>query len=226
MQHKDRLTDEERKARRLESARKYREANKQKCVAASLASRAKKPEHYAEKKREQNRDPGYQERQRVYRAENRDRLNASTVEWQTKNPEKYAEYQLLYRQENAKAAADRARFWRKINPERSARNAKAWAAANPGLRAQSAHNRRARIASAGGVLSSGIYERLMEQQRGLCPCCRVDLSKTKTHLDHIMPISRGGDNSDMNVQLLCQSCNLQKHAKHPVDFMQERGFLL
>jgi len=28
------------------------------------------------------------------------------------------------------------------------------------------------------------------------------------------------------MQLLNAICNLQKHAKHPVDFMQERGFLL
>jgi len=36
----------------------------------------------------------------------------------------------------------------------------------------------------------------------------------------------GGSNTDDNMQLLRKLCNLQKHAKHPVDFMQERGFLL
>lgn len=40
-----------------------------------------------------------------------------------------------------------------------------------------------------------------------------------------MPIARGGSNTDDNVQLLCPACNLKKSAKHPVDFMQERGFL-
>ena len=41
-----------------------------------------------------------------------------------------------------------------------------------------------------------------------------------------MPIALGGKNVDDNVQLLCAACNLSKQAKHPVDFMQQRGFLL
>ncbi len=36
----------------------------------------------------------------------------------------------------------------------------------------------------------------------------------------------GGANIDGNIQLLTGLCNRQKHTKHPVDFMQERGFLL
>ena len=42
MQHKDRLSEEERKARRLESARKYREANREKAREASRLSQAKR----------------------------------------------------------------------------------------------------------------------------------------------------------------------------------------
>jgi hypothetical protein len=32
--------------------------------------------------------------------------------------------------------------------------------------------------------------------------------------------------TDFNVQLLCATCNLNKNAKDPIDFMQSRGFLL
>jgi 5-methylcytosine-specific restriction endonuclease McrA len=46
------------------------------------------------------------------------------------------------------------------------------------------------------------------------------------HIDHIMPLALGGSNTDDNIQLLRQRCNNQKCAKHPVDFMQSRGFLL
>lgn len=41
-QHRDRLSDEERKARRRESARKYREANREKVREASRLSQAKR----------------------------------------------------------------------------------------------------------------------------------------------------------------------------------------
>jgi len=46
------------------------------------------------------------------------------------------------------------------------------------------------------------------------------------HMDHIMPIALGGSNTDDNMQLLRKECNLQKQAKHPIDFMQSRGLLL
>jgi 5-methylcytosine-specific restriction endonuclease McrA len=46
------------------------------------------------------------------------------------------------------------------------------------------------------------------------------------HLDHITPITLGGSNTDDNMQLLRQRCNNQKYNKHPIDFMQSRGFLL
>lgn len=76
-----------------------------------------------------------------------------------------------------------------------------------------------------GKLSPDIIEKLMATQKGLCVCCRKKLGKD-FHLDHIIPLSLGGTNTDKNMQLLKAKCNLQKNAKHPVDFMRERGFLL
>jgi 5-methylcytosine-specific restriction endonuclease McrA len=45
-------------------------------------------------------------------------------------------------------------------------------------------------------------------------------------MDHIIPLALGGANTDDNIQLLRATCNLQKHTKHPIDFMQQRGYLL
>jgi 5-methylcytosine-specific restriction endonuclease McrA len=87
-------------------------------------------------------------------------------------------------------------------------------------------NRRKRAVAAGGKLSPNIRHKLIGLQRGKCACCRADLKKIKMNLDHIMPLALGGAHSDENVQLLCQPCNNQKYSKHPVDFMQEKGFLL
>ena len=87
------------------------------------------------------------------------------------------------------------------------------------------HNRRAKKRDDGGKLSVGLTEKLFKLQGGKCACCRKSLGKDY-HLDHIMPIALGGVNEDWNMQLLTQFCNLQKHAAHPVDFMQSRGLLL
>lgn len=99
-------------------------------------------------------------------------------------------------------------------------------AENPEAHRIRLQNRRARKLAAGGKLSSGLSDRLFKLQRGKCACgCKQPLG-TDYHLDHIMPLTLGGTNTDDNIQLLTATCNQQKHAKHPVDFMQQRGFLL
>ena len=85
-------------------------------------------------------------------------------------------------------------------------------------------NRKARERNAPGRLSQGLYDRLFASQQGKCAVCRLKVEKM--HLDHIFPLAGGGSNDDSNIQLLCPACNQSKSAKHPVEFMQSRGFLL
>lgn len=111
------------------------------------------------------------------------------------------------------------------NSDKKTAKAKAWGAANPELKKIHSHNTRAKRKGAKGSLSKGLLEKLFKLQRGLCACCKQPLG-SDFHMDHIMPIALGGKNNDGNMQLLRQRCNNQKSAKHPVDFMQSRGFLL
>ena len=70
----------------------------------------------------------------------------------------------------------------------------------------------------------GYKDRLLVLQKGKCACCKTKLDKY--HVDHIVPVSKGGPHEFTNLQLLCPTCNLNKHAKDPVDFMQTKGYLL
>ena len=136
---------------------------------------------------------------------------------------------------------DKARAWAVANPEKSKAQSvkrrkeklkqtkeyqREWFAKNRDKAVVYQQNRRKRAVAAGGKLSIDIRRKLMVLQRGKCACCHADLKKIKINLDHIMPLALGGAHSDENAQLLCQPCNNQKYAKHPVDFMQEKGFLL
>lgn len=85
-------------------------------------------------------------------------------------------------------------------------------------------NRRAKQRTT-GILSKNISKKLYTLQKGKCACCGLPLGNDY-HIDHIMPIALGGTNTDDNIQLLRATCNVQKSAKHPVDYMQQRGFLL
>lgn len=101
---------------------------------------------------------------------------------------------------------------------------KKYRAEHPGCRRVEKKNRKLKVRTS-GRLSAGIVKMLLEKQKGKCVVCKVSI-KDGFHIDHIIPIAKGGMNVDRNVQLLCPPCNLAKSDKHPVEFMQSNGFLL
>lgn len=133
----------------------------------------------------------------------------SDAKWRADHQQEARAYQAAYSVANA--------------VKRNAATAK-WNADNQERRRINKRNYRARMA--GGKLSIGLAGRLFKLQLGKCACgCKQPLGDDY-HMDHIMPLALGGTNTDDNIQLLRSICNLQKSAKHPVNFMQERGFLI
>lgn len=57
---------------------------------------------------------------------------------------------------------------------------------------------------------------VFQRDKGICGICmkHVDIN-SKWHIDHVIPIARGGVHSYANVQLAHALCNLSKHAKMP-----------
>lgn len=159
-------------------------------------------------------------------ASNRDERMASIARWQAANPEKVKAATAKWHSANpCKGKASDAKY-RVAHPEKIAAKNAEWRAANPEAKRINSHNYRARKTENGGKLSRGLSERLFKLQRGKCACgCKQPLGDNY-HLDHRMPLALGGANEDWNMQLLRQRCNNQKYSKHPIDFMQQRGFLL
>lgn len=84
--------------------------------------------------------------------------------------------------------------------------------------------RRERLKAAGRRYTAAEIITLRKIQKNKCINCFTQLNDY--HIDHIMPLSLGGDNSIKNIQLLCPPCNLSKHAKHPIDWAMENGRLV
>lgn len=152
----------------------------------------------------------YRENHRKYYAENTEICNAQSAKWLAKNKQ---------------ARAISAAAWKAKNSEHVKESYAKWESENTDIRRTINRNRRARIVGNGGKLSKGLDAKLFVLQQGKCACCGLPLGDDY-HLDHNMPLTLGGSNTDDNMQLLRKRCNLQKKAKHPVDFMQSRGFLL
>jgi 5-methylcytosine-specific restriction endonuclease McrA len=129
-------------------------------------------------------------------------VRAGIKAWQAANPEKMRAYRAQ---------------WAANNPEKSQARGRLWCENNRDKVALRNHRRRARYRGAEGSYTRADVLGLYAEQNGLCPYCSVSLEDTY-HVDHIMPLARGGTNYRSNIQLTCAPCNLRKHAKDPVEF--------
>jgi len=143
------------------------------------------------------------------------------AEWREKNREAARRASKRYREANAEKVRQRGIEWRRINPNYSAM----MRAKDPEKYRAIVRNRRARIKGVGGKHTAKDIAMLLRMQKRKCAVCKVSIAK-KYDVDHVMPIYLGGSNDKSNLQLLCPSCNRRKHAKHPIEFMNEMGFLL
>jgi CRISPR/Cas system Type II protein with McrA/HNH and RuvC-like nuclease domain len=139
---------------------------------------------------------------------NSEKINKKCAEWRLSNAGKKKSSDELYRLKNKEKRHTQTTEWKLANPAK--------------VRIQK-HTYRAR--KNGGKLSKDIVDRLYKLQRGKCPCCEQSLGDDY-HLDHITPLALGGKNIDSNIQLLRAGCNMKKQARHPVEYMQSKGFLL
>jgi len=66
-------------------------------------------------------------------------------------------------------------------------------------------------------LSRRVREHVASFHGGKCAICKsTDSRKGGMHIDHIIPISRGGGDEIENLQLLCKKCNDTKGAMLPI----------
>lgn len=117
--------------------------------------------------------------------------------WQA-NKEAYSEKQKLYRSDPD--VRERERKWHQE-----------WEKKNKDKRSILRMNRRARINNAyiEDVIPSVIFER----DSGICQICFTAIEDDNWHIDHRIPLVKGGEHSYANTQLSHAFCNLSKGAK-------------
>lgn len=159
------------------------------------------------------------------RHDNPELCAARIKDWQQRNKERVKRNVSAWQKANPKKRLAASKRWKAKNKARLKEYKQEYAKANPEANRIWVATRRARKLNAGGTHTAADIAWLYEKQAGKCACCKVCLSNGY-HADHIMPLAKGGSNDRRNIQLLCQPCNSEKHSKHPIDFMQSKGFLL
>lgn len=139
-----------------------------------------------------------------YRIRNRDRVTKAEHEWYEHNKEYKKEY---------------ARQWREENPERSYQTRRAWRENNPEKTSAMIANAYAkRVSKIDETISKEDWIFIMQLTGWKCFYCGCNLTKGNRHLDHYIPLSKGGAHHVENLAPSCKSCNLRKHDKLPHDF--------
>lgn len=167
---------------------------------------------------------------KAYRATHRHKVRAANVrwrtshykEWRTSHKEHLRATGRAYYEEHKERITKRHKAWRQANRDRLNAYNRAWRKSHPRSRSAHDHRRRIRKLEAGGTFTAKQVRRLFDLQKGHCwwcgPGCEVDLTKGY-HIDHRVPLSKGGSNNISNIVLACPKCNLSKGAKLPTDFI-------
>jgi len=143
------------------------------------------------------------------------------AKWRAENKERHNAYNTKWREENKERFKNSVSEWRAANPERMREIRREWCAKNSSAGAAYARTRRARKRGAGGSHTETEIQFLLACQNYRCanPNCNSDLREVTKHLDHDIPICRGGTDELPNLQWLCQPCNQSKFTKTMDEFV-------
>jgi 5-methylcytosine-specific restriction endonuclease McrA len=156
-----------------------------------------------------------------YRKRNKEKLYQRARQWAADHPERIFASAYKCRMQRLKQHTASALAWRAAHPEQYRQYQKDWWSRNKDRRIMYEQNRRSKKVASGTVVDKDLPRVLMALQQGRCVYCGVDITR-KYHVDHIMPLSLGGEHQNENLQLLCPTCNLRKHNKHPEEFKKVR----
>ncbi|WP_413245170.1 HNH endonuclease [Sphingomonas sp. 1P06PA] len=178
-------------------------------------------------KYERNRDAVIQ-RVAEYQKDNREVCNERKRAWRDRDIERHREAARRRREDRRDEIREYWRNWAAANPDKvraSSRRSyvrnreallawgRAYRLAFPEKAMARVRAYRARKRGAAGRHTDADIKRQLAGQRGLCWwCCR---KVGKYHVDHRIPLARGGSNGPENIVISCPQCNQRKNAKMP-----------
>jgi 5-methylcytosine-specific restriction endonuclease McrA len=159
------------------------------------------------------------EKQKAYAAANQEKISAYKKEWSQKNRARRLSTQRAYFAKNREKITQQISDWHKAQPpeKKKATSVKRHS------------NRRAAKLNAKGSFTLVDLQAKREMCGDRCYYCQTRLANLpvkRVHVDHKIPLSRGGSNWPANLTYSCGSCNQSKGARTIKEFIaykQELG---
>lgn len=183
------------------SRKRYKERNKDKLLADNRRYLINNPDKARQFRRTKylNNSEYYKERSKSHHRRNKDspEYKKSLLErseaWKQANPEQFKANQRSWRRRNVEHIAELARKYKEEHPEQR----------------RAAHSRRrSRKKNANGATSKEQFKSRIEMFGGMCTYCDSEYE----HMDHVIPLSKGGTNWPANLRPACAKCNTSKSA--------------
>ena len=157
------------------------------------------------------------QRARHYYANHSKEVNERSRRYQIEHPEQRQEIQRRYYASHRESELERQKRYYTDHHEKKLERDRRYRTNHPTIIRAASHRRRARKLSAGGTYSIAdvrLQIKTQTDKRGRLHChwCGKTI-KDKYHIDHVIPLSRGGSNSPGNLVIACPKCNLSKSNK-------------
>jgi 5-methylcytosine-specific restriction endonuclease McrA len=160
---------------------------------------------------------------------NKDKITEQHKKWQNNNPEYLKKYHKEYSIKNKIKISEKSKLWRENNLEHNNKQQKEYRIKNKDkiIQKSKEYNKteNGKASRQRGHIKRRIIEKeiintltanewldILRQHNFKCAYCGKDLFDlfTKPERDHVIPISKGGNNVKENVVPACKSCNCKK----------------
>ncbi len=174
---------------------------------------------YRDQNREKTRESGrryaasHREERRAYQREyvkaNRELLKAKQEAYRAENRDALLERGRLRYRENAEVLRQKRRDYYEANRELERERARKWHKENPEKSRAISARRRALMAGA-DVAEFVSRDYVIARDRSRCHICKKLCRRDEIHIDHLVPLTRGGEHSARNLAVACAPCNRRK----------------
>lgn len=168
-----------------------------------------------------------------YNIKNKDKISKKNKEWRENNPEKkklldkkyqeknrdkLKEYNKIYYIENIEKFKIYNKEYCSAHKEEAIERVRRYRETPKGKSSKKNYEHKRRTEKRKGDVSTNQLLELIEKSSE-CYWCKESLSDKVTHIDHLVPLSRGGLHTISNLRVTCSKCNLKKGNKTPEEYL-------